>query len=211
MAIAEMCPKCGKNLKAPDHLAGKRVKCLQSQTFFTLAGASPVHEEAPAPTDHEETPVPSVHQPKMEQPDEGRPAGGAVRAAFWLGLASVLLGLAAGILGLFPSTVGYSRIVVWLGITLGGGAVVLAIIREECGFGFPFTGAATSLLALGLVAFWLDAPAKPDDGMRPPGGPPGAMDKGPPPDGKGGPPPDWKGGPPGEKGKGGPPPTGPPA
>ena len=189
MAIAEMCPKCGKRVKAPDHLAGKRIKCLQCQTFFTLIGVSPAGDEIPAPT---------VRRSGAEQPDDEWPVRGVVRAAFVLGLASILLGLSAGILGLFPATVDYSRTVAGLGIALGGGAVVLAIIREECGFGFPFTGTVTSLLALALVVYWLDAAGLPDEGMRPPGGPLGTKDKGPPPDWKGGPPPDWKGGPPGE-------------
>jgi hypothetical protein len=203
MPIAELCPKCGKSLKAPDQLAGKRVKCLQCQTSFTLSAASPVTDEAPAP---------SEDRPEREQPDEaqaveGQAATGAIRLAFWLGLASLVLGVSAVLIGFFPSTMGYCRTVAWLGILLGGSAMALAIVREECDFGFPFAGSAASLLSLALIAFWLGV-ATPGEGPGgPPGGPPGRMGQGPPPNWKSGPPRDRKGGPPGEKGKGNPAPS----
>jgi hypothetical protein len=181
MAIAEMCPNCGKEVKAPDYLAGKRIKCLKCQTFFTLNRASPAGDEPPMPT---------APRSSVEQPDDERPVRGAVRAAFVLGLASILLGLSAGMLGLFPATVEYCRIVAWLGIALGGGAIILAILREECGFGFPFTGTITSLLALALIVFWLDAARLPDTGMGPPDRLRDPKSKGPP-DWKGEPPFDW--------------------
>jgi hypothetical protein len=200
--LSVSCPHCGNGLKAPDRYAGKQVKCLQCKTSFTLSAASPAEDEAPGhPVDHPTTPSPA-----------GGPAvTGAARLAFWMGLAGLALGLAAGVCGFFQATVGSSRALAWLGILLAGGAVVLAILREECGFALPFIGSATSLLSLALVAFWLGAPRGPGEGPGgfpggPPGGPPGDMRKGPPPDWKGGPPPDWKGGPPGEKGRGGPPP-----
>jgi hypothetical protein len=128
-----------------------------------------------------------------------------MRVAYWLGVASLLLGLAAGTFCFFPRMAGYARGLAWLGISLGAAAVVLAIIREECGFSFPFSGTAVSLLSLAIVAFWLNASASPDQGMGgPPGGPPGGMGQGPPPDRRGGPPP-GRGGPPGERGGDGPP------
>jgi hypothetical protein len=202
MSITALCPSCGNGLKAPEQLAGKRIKCLQCQTFFTLAGAGTATAVAAAT--------------RASRPAAGRSEGtGAVRLAFWLGLASLTLGLAAALTHLFAATAGYSRTLAWLGILLGGGAVALAIVREECGFGYPFAGTATSLLSLALVALWLGAAPGPDRGPGgfPPGGP-GGMGQGPPPDGKGGPwgdkgkgpPPEWKGGPPGERDKGGPPP-----
>jgi hypothetical protein len=179
MPIAELCPKCGKGVKAPDHLAGKRVKCLQCQTSFTLSTATPVCDEAAAPPEE---------RPEAEQSAQREAVPAVVRAAFWLGLASVLLGVAAMLCGLFPSTLGYARSLCWLGILLGGGTVVLAIIREECSFGAPFTGSVVSLLSLALVALWLGAPVAPGEGRGgPPGGPPGQRGQGPPPDWKGGP------------------------
>ena len=33
--------------------------------------------------------------------------------------------------------------------------MLLAIVREECGFGLPFAGSAASLVSLALLVFWL--------------------------------------------------------
>jgi hypothetical protein len=199
MSVSASCPNCGNSLKAPDRLAGQRVKCLQCQTFFTLTGAA---------ADGAVTAAPPAGLPASSADSAGpQAAKGAIRAAFWLGLAALALGVAAVVTSLFPAAAGHSRTLAWLGIVLGGGAVVLAIVREECGFTLPFTGSAASLLSLALVALWLGAAAGPGEGMwgRPPG-PPGGPGQGPPPEWKGGPPPGWQGGPPGEKGKDRPPP-----
>jgi hypothetical protein len=204
MPLSASCPHCGNSLKAPDRLAGKQIKCLKCKTSFNLPGAGATEARSDGTPGG---PVPAESARK--------PVTGAVRAAFWLGLAALALGLAAGFCGLFPSTVGYSRTMAWLGIVLGGGAVVLAIVREESGFSFPFAGSAASLLSLALVAFWLGAAPGPDEGRG--GRPPGGVGQGRPPDFKGGPPPDRKGGPPpdrkgrprGDQGKGGPPPPAP--
>jgi hypothetical protein len=164
-------------VNAPDRLAGKRVKCLPCGTFFTLSGSGPDGTAA--------------------RPAEGPAVTGAARVAFWLGLTALALGVAAAVTGLFPAAAGWSQPLAWLGIALGGGSVVLAIVREECGFGLPFTGSVASLLSLALVVFWLGAAGAPGEDRGGPGGGP--------PDRRGqGPPPDWKGGPPRGRDKDGP-------
>jgi hypothetical protein len=220
MLISASCPSCGNSLKAPSHLTGKRVKCLRCNEFFTLK------KSAAADT---VTAAPPAHKPAAGAGSAARePVSGVVRAAFWLGALSVTLGVAAVVCSLFVAAADYSRALAWLGIVLGGSAVAMAIIREECGFTFPFAGATASVLALALVAFWLNAPRRPGDGMAggfpggpggmgkgPPGaffkgGPPGGWKGGPPVDAKGGPPPGAPGGPPGDRGKDAPPPPDPP-
>jgi hypothetical protein len=189
MPISASCPTCGNALKAPDHFAGKQVKCLRCGKSFTLPGAGATAEAPASP----------AHRPEATPPPaEGQENRAAVRAAFWLGLTSLGVGLAACLFSLFPSTAGFCWTAGWLGVLLGGSAVALAVLREECGFGFPFAGSAASLAALTLVAFGLVGTARPrgGEGGRPPGPPPGWM-------GKGGPP--GKDGAPGGKGKAGPP------
>jgi hypothetical protein len=188
MAISVSCPTCGNSLKAPRQLVGKRIKCLRCNQAFTVAGAGAIDGATTAST---------VRRPAaVVDSAEKQPVTGAVRAAFWLGAAALALGVGAGLAGLFSVTADYSQAVAWLGILLGGSAVVLAVAREECGFTFPFAGSAVSLLSLALVALWLGAAARPDDHMGRPPGPPGGMDNGPPREGRGGPP--------GERGRGGP-------
>lgn len=49
MPIAVKCPGCQAALKAPDTLAGKRVKCPKCQGVIPVPAPAPVAEEAPAP------------------------------------------------------------------------------------------------------------------------------------------------------------------
>jgi hypothetical protein len=160
MLITTSCPKCGNGLKAPDHLAGRRVKCLRCAKLFTLPGAGGTAEPPAPPADR-----PEAGRPVL--PTE-RAGTAAVRLAFWLGLVSLTAGLAACVGSCFPGTAGWCRTAGWLGLLLGGGAVILSIFREDCGFGCPFAGSAASLLALAMVAAGLGAPGKPGAG-RPPG------------------------------------------
>jgi hypothetical protein len=210
MSITASCPKCGNGLKAPEHAVGRRIKCLQCQTLFTLTASSPTEAVTDAPPESSPT---AAAAPTVQQP-----ASVAVRAAFWLGLLSLGLGVAAGTTGLFAATVGHSRLLAWLGIVLGAWAIGLAIVREECGFKFPFAGSVASVASLALVALWLGvAPAREGPGM---GGPfpggPGGMSGRPP--GQGGPPPNFQGGQPGgrrggprgDRNQGAPPPPDPP-
>jgi hypothetical protein len=194
MSISTSCPTCGNSLKAPSRLAGQRIKCLRCNKLFTLSAAEPADGA---------TTKPSSVRPEPNASSAGEPGPkGAVRLAFWLGLMSLVLGLAGGLCSFFRAATDYTHAMAWLGILLGGGAIVLAIVHEECGFRFPFAGSVASLLSLAVVTLWLGAGTPGEDmGGRPPG-PAGKMDKGPPTDGKGGAP--------RERGKGGPWPPGPP-
>jgi hypothetical protein len=104
-----------------------------------------------------------------------------------------------------PAASGHARTLAWLGIVLGGSAIILSILREECGFSFPFTGSVAGLLSLALVVFWLGRAGSPDRAMGgPPGGPPDGRGQGPPPQRRDGPPPNREG-PPRDRGQDRPP------
>jgi hypothetical protein len=166
MAITAACPQCGNSLKAPDQYAGKRVKCFKCNAFSILPTPGETAAEVPQQS--------NGHGAAAVKPLQQQAVPGAVRLAFWLGLAALVLGLAAALATRFSATAGAARVLAWLGILFGGGAITLAIAREECGFGLPFTGSAASLLSLALIVFWLGAAPGPGRGMARPGpqGPP---------------------------------------
>src|SRR6266849_1934163 len=74
MAATFECPKCGRELKVPDELLGKKVKCPACQAIFITAA-----EETPAPPpaapDSQEGIIPSRVAPETteESREEERP------------------------------------------------------------------------------------------------------------------------------------------
>ena len=156
MPLSASCPSCGKSLKAPDALAGKRIKCLGCGELFALPGAAVTPAGRPTPAARSSPEVPA--------------GKGRSELAFRLGLASIAVGLVACLASLFPGAAGFCRVVGWLGLFLGGGAVVVALLYEECGFGFPLAGSVTSLLSLFLVSLALGTPPRASGEDGPPGG-----------------------------------------
>ncbi|MBV9124237.1 MAG: hypothetical protein JO112_12840, partial [Planctomycetes bacterium] len=62
MAILTTCPGCGTKLKAPDHLAGTKVKCLKCSSLATV----PLPDDPAEPEEVLEAP------PRDEEPPPGR-------------------------------------------------------------------------------------------------------------------------------------------
>jgi hypothetical protein len=79
---------------------------------------------------------------------------------FWLGLASLAGGLAAGFLSVVPATADFCRPACWSGLLLGGTALALSVMYEECSFGLPFAGTVVSLFSLALLMAGLGGPAR---------------------------------------------------
>src|SRR5437879_6514021 len=71
MASTFECPKCGRELKVPDELLGKKVKCPACQSIFITAA----EEETPAPKPAASEVIPSRTSPEAteESADEERP------------------------------------------------------------------------------------------------------------------------------------------
>jgi len=74
MPIQTACPSCGRELRVPDNLIGKRVKCPSCQTEFT-AGGEAGFKEAPPPREEypEETPPSRRRREDEEYSAERRP------------------------------------------------------------------------------------------------------------------------------------------
>ncbi len=67
------CPDCGRTLRVPDHLLGKKVKCPSCQVLFTASAGSPSKVSRPAPPPQEE-----IVDPIEEEEDRRRPPRDAV-------------------------------------------------------------------------------------------------------------------------------------
>ena len=103
MASTFECPKCGRELKVPDELLGKKVKCPACQSVFITAAQEPaasppaprpssegIVDSGPASRAIEELPEPAVHEPPRkrtrrweddyEEEDYGRPRSRRRRA-----------------------------------------------------------------------------------------------------------------------------------
>jgi hypothetical protein len=154
------CPTCGERL-TPQQVR-RRVKCRRCEQ-----GLRRKEVAGPAPGE--------------------TPASCTVRAAFWLGLASLILGVGSGLSGLLRATADWSLGLAWLSVLLGGSALVLAVVWEECSFTCPFAGSVVGLLSLALVVYWLNAPGRPPAGMLGRWPPPPALDIRQPPGRSGGP------------------------
>jgi hypothetical protein len=150
------CPTCGNSLKAPDQLIGERVKCLRCNHLFTVAETR--GEERG--TRGEGRGKNCISSPLVPRPSSLPRKPTVSRFAFWLGLASLAGGLAAGFLSVFPATAGFCRPACWGGLLLGGTALALSVIYEECSFGLPFAGTVVSLFSLSLLIAGLSAPAR---------------------------------------------------
>jgi hypothetical protein len=61
MSLSMACPNCGKKYRAPDHLAGQRVKCRGCGTVFALQnGADDTGDAAYSPTADVASPSPAI-------------------------------------------------------------------------------------------------------------------------------------------------------
>lgn len=75
MAVSVSCPECGKTLKAPEEMAGKRVRCPGCQQAFRLAAPSVAEDfevpETPAARDDEFPDLSDVLDRTQESPADG--------------------------------------------------------------------------------------------------------------------------------------------
>jgi hypothetical protein len=78
------CPSCHKGLKAPEALAGRKVKCPACQHPITVpsAGATPHgHAHSPAPLSIADAPAAAMEKPPEESEEPTLPRSGETEAA----------------------------------------------------------------------------------------------------------------------------------
>ena len=109
------CPSCGRELRVPDELIGKKVKCPACATTFTASvagpeaappspGPEPGYEETPAPT---RRPRPAAPEAEYEEPEEDYDRPARRPKAFRRGLvalrAPAICLMVTGVLGLLST------------------------------------------------------------------------------------------------------------
>jgi hypothetical protein len=191
MPIPVTCPSCRRNLNAREVLAGRKVKCPKCGSVFTVKAKARPERSAPegAFTAASSTPLGARKQPMVdgfdlieeEHTEDGRSVqkadAGTLPAAdskvpLGLGAPALLLGMVALFLSLVPfvrSAHGIFGIVSLplsgLGLLLGLGGLIVAVMRKGQGIGFPIAGSACSLVAVAVAVVWLGwlrpAPAVP--------------------------------------------------
>lgn len=138
MPISIQCPSCQTKLNAPDDKAGRKTKCPKCGHAIVVPTA-----DIPAKSASE-----SSHQ--IVQPEFASSNRGA--AAHSLGIASLVVGVFSFFVCWIP-LVGIA--VASLGLVLGIGGLVLAIVRKGSGVGFPIAGASLSAISLATCVIWI--------------------------------------------------------
>lgn len=182
MPISVVCPSCATKLRAPDNMAGRKAKCPKCGTAVVVP--SPAHEvrelsheePQPEPVKRVEPPAVRPEPPPLpvRVPDEDfdleprsrrRPAAAAAvsntiivqpasRAAHSLGIAALVI----GVLSFFVCWIPFLGIAVsGLGLLVGPGGLVLAIVRRGSGVGFSIAGSSLSALSLIICLVWTAA------------------------------------------------------
>jgi hypothetical protein len=66
------CPSCARDLRLPDHLLGRRVKCPTCQATFTAAAPAPTTPPArePEPEPYRAEPAPARRRPRFEYDED---------------------------------------------------------------------------------------------------------------------------------------------
>jgi hypothetical protein len=180
MPIPVVCPSCATKLRAPDNMAGRKTKCPKCGTAVVVPSPAP---EAPEPVRAEPLPQPvkrvepPVVRPKpppapalvsdeddfdLEPRARRRPSAAAAvsntiivqqpsRAAHSLGIAALVI----GVLSFFVCWIPFLGIAVsGLGLLLGLGGLVLAVVRRGSGVGFSIAGSGLSALSLVICLVW---------------------------------------------------------
>ena len=114
MAIVVNCPNCGRNLRVPDDLLGKDVKCPACESVFTAAATSSSPGEAAAvperPAAVQERPAPDYDEPYPEEQDRparrGRPAALQPHRGTMILVFGILSLVICGLLGPFAWVMG---------------------------------------------------------------------------------------------------------
>lgn len=180
MAIFVACSTCGSKLKAPDSAAGRKTKCPKCGTAVIVPSSvqkapEPVRAEPlPQPVRRVEppalrpkpqpapAPVPDEDDFNFEPSSHRRPSAAAAvsntiivhqpsRAAHSLGISALVIGVLSffvcwmPILGIAVSS---------LGLLLGLGGLVLAVVRRGSGVGFALAGTGLSVLSLVICLVW---------------------------------------------------------
>ncbi|MBV9126061.1 MAG: hypothetical protein JO112_22130, partial [Planctomycetes bacterium] len=152
MPILTTCPGCGTQLKAPDHLAGKKVKCPRCSSLATV----PLPEE-PAPTEEEDLaaalpeepePAPSARRARAERDRAAPPP--ARRTVNVLGLVALIIGVGALLFSLIPCLGFLSLPFSALGLLLSLIALVIALTGRRWGLAAPLVGTVVCLVALAM-------------------------------------------------------------
>lgn len=167
MPIHASCPSCGRQVKAPDHAAGRTVRCPQCGNSFPMPAVGP----APRLEEAEDLPVrvppPASREapPRRPRPDEqdydDPPAPGPSRlrtekGVNGLGIASLILGGGAFLFGLIPCIGIISLPFSLLGLLLGLGGILMAAINKRSSYASPIVGSVVSLIAVCIpIAFWV--------------------------------------------------------
>jgi hypothetical protein len=167
MPIVVVCLSCGAKMRAPDNAAGKTTECLRCGTALVVPVLLP---EAPVPVRAEARPQPAkrVEPPAMrpESRAHERPAAAFAasnttiivqqpsRAADQLGIAALVIGAVSCVLGFVP-VLGVAMSA--LGLLLGLGGVVVAILRRSSGVGFCIAGCGLTALSLVFGLAWTSA------------------------------------------------------
>ncbi len=169
MPILLTCPSCNKTLKAPDSVAGRKVKCPQCATVLDVpapAAEPPTAvSAAPPPPLVEPAPAPPHYQADDRAPPprgwdrrrrETAPAGGEGGLQLGLGIASLATGAVGLLLALVPC-IGYiiGMPVAGIGLLLGLVGLIVALNQKGRGIAFPIAGSATSVLGLGVGLYWM--------------------------------------------------------
>lgn len=144
MVVVASCPSCGKPV-GPAGVGGTCRYC--NQTYE--AADCPIIDDAPAVAKAARAAwaafwpgVPGIEAPR------------AVHLGFWLGLLALAAGMVACLAWMHPRGANACRAAGWLGAALGGGLVVLALVRDDCNFSFSFSGLSAALLSIALMTFW---------------------------------------------------------
>ncbi|MCI0455800.1 MAG: DUF1559 domain-containing protein [Gemmataceae bacterium] len=170
MPILLTCPGCTKTLKAPDSVAGRKVKCPQCGTVLDVpapAAEPPTAVSATPPPPMVEPARPPHYQaadagPPPREWDRGRPrpvpapAGGEGGLQLGLGIASLATGAVGLLVALIPC-VGYvfGMPIAGIGLLLGLVGLIVALNQKGRGIAFPIAGSATSVLGLGVGLYWM--------------------------------------------------------
>ena len=165
MPIDIVCPSCTAKLRAPDNAAGRRTKCPKCGNAVVVPAAA---ENATVATP--QRPLSEVVEPAEANPNCGpsptvvavqtpfsqatQPIGVSIatssiqqssRAAHSLGIAALVI----GVLSFFVCWIPVLGIPVSsLGLLLGVGGLVLAVVRGGSGVGFSIGGAGLSAISL---------------------------------------------------------------
>jgi uncharacterized membrane protein YgcG len=188
MTMVHLCPKCGRPTEGQGEGLVRCFHCKRTMRIEESPAAEAETEAAAAPV----AAAPVEAAPAAEEIAPAVPETALMQAAFCLGVLALMIGVVSCIAFFLPRGTGLSRIAAWGGVLLGGGTVILAIVRDECAFAFPFAGLSASVLTLSLLTFVPGTPER-RDGGGPGGGGPGWMGGGPG-DFRGGGPGDFRGG-----------------